>query len=161
MSSQGGTSRLAVGKPELAAAVVAVDDDPFHLRWPAEESRGALRLSPVNQLADPGRRDALEHGHAPDVEAELLEEGEIALPVAPEAERVPRRNDLGAHAAEDELRELRRLEPRERVVEREHDDVVHSGGLEQLEPPLERREQLDFASQHRTRMRVEGHDGRP
>src|SRR5207249_672688 len=44
--------------------------------------------------------------------------------------------------------------------EGEYDDVVDSGRLKQLEPPLERREQFDLAPQHRPRMRVERHDGR-
>ena len=88
----------------------------------------------MNQLADPGRRDALEHGHAPDVEAELLEERQVALPVAAEAERFPRGDDLRAHAPEDALRKLGRLEPRQRVVEREHEDVVNSRGVVNASP---------------------------
>ena len=41
------------------------------------------------------------------------------------------------------------------------DDVVDSRRLEQLQPPLERREELDLPPKHRPRMRIERHDRRP
>ena len=138
----GGNVEIRGRKPELAAAVVAVNDDPFDLGGPAEQARRPLGLSPQEKLADPGRRDALEHGYPPHVEAEA------SRSVRSPCRSRPKRNVSPAATTSAPMprriaRRICRLEACQRVVELEHEDVVDSRCVEQLEPPLECREELD------------------
>ena len=53
-----------------------------------------------------------------------------------------------------------RLELLELVRELEHEHLVHTGGGEQLEPALERREQVDVVAEDEPGMGVKGDHGR-
>jgi hypothetical protein len=148
-------------KAELAAAAVATDDDPLDLRGPPEQGGAPLDLARADELPDAARRDVLHERDPPYVEAESLEQREIALTAASEAERFACRHGFGADAAQHPLGELLGRKRRELLVEAEHEHVLDSGALEQLEPPLQRGKGLDLSAEHGARMRIEGHDARP
>ncbi len=114
----------------------------------------------MQKLTDLGGGDALEQRHRARVEAELLEQGEVAAALAPEAEVRSCDDDLGADPPQAALRELLGLECCQ--VERELDDerLVHSRLGEQLEPPLERRQQLDPVPERDAWVGPEGDGGR-
>ena len=86
---------------------------------------------------------------------------EVALPPTPEAEVLSRDDDLRVDRPQHFVRELDRVEPGQ--IEREVDDerLVDAEVCEQLQPALERREQIDLVSEGGSRMRVEGDDRRP
>ena len=70
------------------------------------------------------RRDVVDDRNSADVEAEPLEQREIARATAPEAEAVAGRDDLGARGAENVVCELLRSELGHRSVERAHEHVL-------------------------------------
>ena len=89
----------------------------------------------------------------------LLEEREIAPPAVPEAEVVPGDDDLRADPPEHALGELLGLLLLQVVRELEHECLLDPGVLEELEPALKRREQLDVVPEHEARVRVERDGG--
>src|SRR6202030_4667729 len=99
-----------------------------------------------NERARPGGGDLLDEGATHDIEAEPVEQLEIAFAPTPEAECLPGGNGLGTDAAEHSLGELVRRESRQPLVEAEQEDVFNSRLLEQLEPPLDRGEKLDLTA---------------
>ena len=147
-------------EPELPAAAVPADDGPLDLGRTAEQRRRPLRLAGVQELPHATRGDVLDERHPPHVEAEPREQVEIAFAPATEPERLPRGDRLGSDPAEHLLGELLRRQRSELLVEPEHEDVLDSGVREQLEPALERREELDVAAEHGPGMRIERHDAR-
>ena len=146
---------------ERAATLVARDHDPLDLDGPPEEWRGGADLAGSHEPADLGRRHPLDVLGDARREAQPLEQGEVAAPAAPEAERLAGRHELGADRLEVGARELRRLERRHLGRERDDEHLLHAEGGQQLEPPLERREQRDLVPEHVARVRMEGDDGRP
>ena len=82
------------------------------------------------------RRDALDERHAPHVEAEPLEQLEVAAAPVAEPEPVPRRHDLRPDRAEHRGGERLGRERRERASNRTTSDVLDPELLEQLQPPL-------------------------
>src|SRR5262249_32728761 len=92
------------------------------------------------------------------VEAELAQQPEVAAAAVPEAERLPRDDHLGADRAEKVARELLRLELLQVVVERHDERLLDPVLGEQLQPPLERRQELDAVAARDARVGVEGHD---
>src|ERR1700751_4484008 len=77
-------------KPELTAASVPTHDDALHLWGPPEQRRRTLHLTGVDELPDPARGDVCQERHAPHVEAEALEQLQIALATVSETERLSR-----------------------------------------------------------------------
>ena len=73
----------------------------------------------------------------------------------PEAEAFAGDDHLGADRLEVRLDERLRLQLLELVVEGEHDRLPHACGREQLEAPLERRQELDAVAQDDPRMWIE------
>src|SRR5439155_4828753 len=130
-------------KAERAAPAVARDDRSLDLRRPAEQVGGALDLPRPQVLPDLRRRDVLEQRDRARLEAEVAEEREVASALAAETEVGARDDDLGADRPQVALRELLGLECRE--FERELDDerLADAGVGEQLQAPLQGRQQLD------------------
>ena len=81
-------------------------------------------------------------------------------PAAAEAEVRAGDDDLRPDRPQDPLRELLRLELGELEVEVDDERLLDPGLAEQLEPALERRQQLDVVAERDARMRVEGDDRR-
>ena len=94
------------------------------------------------------------------VEPEPTQQLQVARAPLPEAKPRACDDDLRADREQVLARELVRLESGDRRTELHHQGVLHPGVREQLEPPLERREQLDALGEHGPRMRVERDDGR-
>ena len=69
-------------------------------------------------------------------------------------------DDLGADRPQVLLRELLRREPHQLRPEGGDERRLDPRLLEQLQAPLERRQELYAIAQHGARVRVEGHDGR-
>ena len=137
-------------EPERAAALVAADDHPLDLER-AARAAAAASLDVAGVASSRMRLDETSStsGTAPDVEAEPREELEIAGALAPEAEAVARGDDLGADRRAGTPRERLRLERRELVVNASTSTSSTPAACEQLEPPLDRREQLDPVAEHR------------
>ena len=110
------------------------------------------------QPADVTRRDVVDERDSPDVEAHPFEQVEIPAPVPPEAERLAGGDHFRPRGAQDRLGELLGVEQCERLVERQQQHVLDAHLLEQLEPALDRREQLHAVAEERARVRVEGDD---
>ena len=144
---------------EARAARVARHDHALHLRRAPEQARGGRDLPRVQQLPDVRRGDALHERHRPHVEAELPQQVEIARTRPAEAEPRPRHHDLRPDRLEHTRDEVLRLPPRHALGELDHEHVLDPGLQQQLDPPLERREQLDLLAEHLPRVRVE-RDGR-
>ena len=140
----GGSLEVRGREAEQPSALVAHDDDSLDLRRPAEQVGRMADVAGREQLPDVARRDAVDERHAAHVEAELLEEHEVARPAAAEAEAVSGGDDLGPDPAEDRLSERLRLERGKRGVE----------------ATFERREQLDRRAEERARVWIERHDRR-
>src|SRR5581483_2704519 len=85
---------------------------------------------------------------------------EVAAAVAPEPEADAGRDDLRTDRDEVLARELLRGERREPSRELDDKRLLDPGVRKQLEPALERREQLHSAPEHRARVGVERDDGR-
>src|SRR5581483_4316558 len=110
---------------------------------------------------DLGGRDAAYVGDDARVEAEPCEEREVAAPAAPEAERLACGDDLGADRVEVGRRELLRCERRHLGGELDHEHLLDAEPGEELQPPLERREERDPVPEHLARVRVERDNRRP
>ena len=91
-----------------------------------------------------------------------LEQREIACTATAEAEVRAGDDHLGADRAQDALGERLRRELRQLEVEVDDERLLDPGLGEQLEPPLERHQQLDAVAERLARVRVEGdHRRRP
>jgi len=106
------------------------------------------------------RGDVLDERDATDVEAELLEEREIALAAAPEPEAVAGGDHLDSGGTQHPVGELLRGEAREALLEGTDERIVHPLAREELQAPLERRQQLHLRAEERARVRIERDDGR-
>ena len=111
-------------------------------------------LARVQVASDLGGRDAFEQRHRPHREAESLQQLEVAAPPAAEAEVLARDHDLSP--GEMLGRELLGLLLGDVEREVEHRRLGDSELGQQLEPPLEARDQLHEVSEHDPRMRIEG-----
>ena len=91
--------------------------------------------------------DALEELDRSNLEPVSEERVEVASPAAPEAEVLARDDDLRVDRPQHFICELDRVEPGQ--IEREVDDerFVDPEVCEQLQPALERREQIDAVSE--------------
>ena len=78
----------------------------------------------------------------------------------PKRKPCARRDPLGTDREQVAARELLGRERGGLGRELDDEHVLHPGLVEQLEPPLERREQRDLAAEHRPRVRMEGDDRR-
>ena len=117
-------------------------------------------MSPSATSSRIARRHALEDRHGQDLEAEALQELEVAGAPTAEPKVLAGDRDLGSDRAQHLLRELLRLEPSE--VERELDDHgrLDTQLLDELHTTLERGEEVDPVPERSPRMRVERQDGR-
>ena len=88
------------------------------------------------------------------------QEVDVAPPPRAEAEVLAGDDYLCADRAQVVGDELLRLSARELLGELDDEDLVRAGLLEELEAPLERRQQLDVVAEHEPRVRVEREDGR-
>ena len=129
---------------------------PSSSAGPAEQARGALDLAGAEQLADPARGDAFDERHAAHVEAEPLEQREIAGPRAPEAEVRAGDDHFRADRPQHGVHELLRGQLRQLEVELHHERLLDARLVQKLEPPLEGGEQLDVVAERNPRMRFEG-----
>ena len=145
---------------ERSAAGVARDDRALDLDRPAEQRRGRADVARAHELPDPRRRNPLDERHDPRAQAQTLEQLEVAAPGVPEAERLARDHELRPDRLEIRARELLRLERGHLRRELDDERLLDPEGGEQLEPSLERREQLHLVPEHLARMRVERHDRR-
>src|SRR4029077_4905946 len=131
----------------------AAYDDPLDFGRPSEQHRRSPDLACADQLTDPAGRDVLDERHPapaeppaardvlaerppPHVEAEAVEQVQIALAAAAEAERLPRGDGLCPDPAQHPLSELLCRERCELLVERQYENVLYSRVGEQLEPAL-------------------------
>ncbi len=156
-------------------------DRPTNWRWESRASRrgrrqtprcpsssggrpssadAALDLTGAEKMPQLARRDVLDERHRPDVEAEHGQQIEVAGAGAAETEVLAGDDHLGADRPQRTVDELLRLEPG--GVGRELDDerVRHAELLEELEPALERGQELDLVPERDPRMRVERDDRR-
>jgi hypothetical protein len=92
-----------------------------------------------------------------DVESQPLERGRVARRRAAEAEVLADDDDLRPDPAEERVGELLRFERGNARREGDDERLVDPRRLQQLEAPLERREQLDAVPQHEPRVGPEGH----
>src|SRR3954469_1653169 len=145
---------------ERAAARVARDDEAVDLRGPPQERGGALQLARPDEPPDGRRGDAFHQRDVARVEAELAQDAQVAVAAVAEAEALARDDDLGADRAEYPFGEVLRGPGRELVGELEHEHVLDVEPFDQLDPPLERRQQLDPVSEDLARVWVERDDGR-
>src|SRR5262249_54637835 len=100
-------------------------------------------------------RRLLEQRNRADVEAEIAQKGRRSRRGSTEAEVLADRDDARAESAENRFREVRRFEPGELGGELDDERLVHPLLPQQLEPPLERREELDAVPEDDARMRPE------
>ena len=137
------------------------DDRAVELERTAEQLGGAPNVAVVREPADQRRRDTLDQRHLARLEPERAQQREVAAAGAAEPKAGAGDDGLGPERKQVLARE--RLGVHRRDLRREADDehVFGSCGGQQLEAPLERREQLDAVSEHRTWMRVERDDRRP
>ena len=113
-----GTATLAVGKPELAAPLVAVGDEAAHLvgpaehaRWPGEvalaQARRGWRWTRPAPSRRPGRPSAPTRSSPTTVEAELRaqlgQQRDVALALVPEVEVLADHHGPGAEAVDQHL----------------------------------------------------------
>ena len=157
----GGDREVCRGEPQRPSSRIPRDDYPLDLERTAEQLRGLVDAPLVEHLPNAGRRDALEELDRSNLEPVSEERVEVASPAAPEAEVLARDDDLRVDRPQHFVCELDRVEPGQ--IEREVDDerFVDPEVCEQLQPALERREQIDAVSEGGSRMRVEGDDRRP
>jgi hypothetical protein len=116
--------------------------------------RSRFDLSRAQELRDPGRRDAFDERHRPDVEPELRERVEIAGAAAPEAEVRAGDDDLRAQRTQDQLGELFRRCQRQLGCEGD-DERLDAQLAQQLQAALEGRQELDLVAQNDARVWVE------
>ena len=84
---------------------------------------------------------------------------EVARAQAAEPEALAGDDDLRAERLEVLAHERGRLQRGDLGRELDHERLLHPGRREQLEPPLDRAEQVDLVAEHDPRVRMEG-DGR-
>ena len=143
--------RLATPEAVLDVARLAEDLDfdsiwlPDHVAFP-------------EQAPDVGRGNALERGNRPHVEPEPREQCWVAGGCASEAEAFADDDDLRPDPSQDRFGEFRGLARRKFRRELDHEDLVDTSLLEQLEAAFEGREELHSVSQHQPRMWPERHD---
>ena len=106
-------------------------------------------------------RTWLDERDAADVEAQPLQQSEVSGSPAAEAEAVPGRDRLGADPPQHRVGERLGLERCECLVEPQDEHVLDACVVEQLQAPLERRQQLDTLPEVPARMRVERDHRRP
>ena len=114
----------------------------------------------MSELADPRRRHTLDERHLTGVDAEVAQEREVSGARLPEVESRPGDDHLGPDAEQVLPGEVGRLERRDLRAELDDEHILDAGSLEQLEPPLEGRQELDPLAEHGPRVRVEGDDRR-
>ena len=95
-----------------------------------------------------------------DVEAQAAEQREIAAASTAEAKVGSGDDHLGSEWPQEGLDERLRLELRKLQVEVDHQGVDDARFRDQLEAPLEGRQELDLVAEGDARMRVEGDDRR-
>ena len=121
---------LAVGKPERAAALIALDDLAAELERRAEEPGGGLDLAGQHESADVARGDDLavdlDQRHDPRLEPPVRGQHlGIAGRAVSEPEVLPHRHARRVQPLDqDVVDELRRRLVGEPVVERDHDQLV-------------------------------------
>src|SRR5580765_3341657 len=148
--------------PKGSAALVPEHDGALDLGRATEEPGGPNDVALPQQAPDRSRGDPGHHGHRANVEAELRQQTRVTCRAAAEAEVLADHDHLGADPSEDGVAELRRLAPRKLRSELDDEHLVDTGVLQQLEAPLERREQLHVVAEHEPRVWPEGdHRDRP
>src|SRR4029077_14211538 len=96
----------------------------------------------------------------PGVEPASTQQFGVALAAAPEAEARPDGDDPRSDRGEIALDELGRGQGGYVFRELDDEDVLDAALAEELQAPLEGREQLDLVPEHRPRVRVERDDRR-
>src|SRR5581483_11021913 len=154
--------RPEVGRREAErpSARVPRDDGALDLDRPPEQGRGSPDVARGHEPPDLGRRDARDERDDARGEPQPLEQGEVAAPVAAEAERLAGHDELRADRGEVRAHELLRRERGDLRRELDHERLLDPELGEQLQAPLERGEQRDLVAEHLARVRVEGHRGR-
>ena len=95
-----------------------------------------------------------------DVEAEPLQQLEVAAATVPEAKPVALGDDLDPGCPQHRVGECLRRQSGQRVVERQQEHIVDAALLEQLQPPLGGAQDLDAVAADGARVRLEGDDQR-
>ena len=160
-SRWGSSARLAVGNPSVPPRWSPATTTPSSSNGRPSIAAAVATSPSASADADGSGRDArpprarrrsrspgaeqLEVAGAPDAEAE------VGSPATTTSTPDPAQVDLG---------ELLRREPLELGNERRHERRLDAGVVEQLEPALERRQQLDAVAQRDPRVRVERDHGR-
>ena len=147
-------------KAERAAALVADDDHAFDLGRPPEHGRGARRRPRAAAARISRRRDALEERHGARVEAELRSSARSPRAAMPEAEVSPATTTFVPDRAEHVAAKSSGSRCCSSWSNVDDERLLDAVLREQLQPPLERREQLDAVAEREPRMRVEGDDRR-
>ena len=157
-------TRFAVGKPSVAAALVAVLDRAVDDERRPEQRAGVLERAARDEAADVARADDLavdlEQRDDARLEAPVrAQQLRVALRAVAEAEVLAdaderRAEPLDEHLVDELLRALRR----ERRVELDHDELLDAERGDELGLALERRQQprLVPGRDDRGRVRVEG-----
>ena len=146
---------------ERSPARVALHDHAVDLRRPAEERRRLPHLALVQQVADRRGRDALDLRDRPRVEAERRA-GARCRRAAGGRSGSPRRRRRPACRSPPGTRAAKSSASSRWVSSVNSTTSVSStpSSAKQLQPPLERAEELDPVAEHPPRVRVEGDDGR-
>ena len=144
---------------ERPAPLIAGDDDTVELERPAEHRRCGDDVPFREGRTNRRRRHALDLRRYQHVEAEALEQRQIARAPDTEPEILACDNALGSDRAEEELRERLGRELLELRSERSDDDGLDPRFVEELEAAFERRQDLDLVAEGNARVRVERDDG--
>ena len=145
---------------ERASTLVAGDDDAVELERPPEQRGCRADVALLQSAADRRRGDARHRLDVQDLEAEPPEQLAIAAPPGAEAEVGAGGDRLGADRPQVALGEHLGLERHQLRRERRDQRCLDPGIREQLQPALERRDQLDIVAERDPRVRIERDHGR-
>ena len=142
------------------AALIPRDDDSVQLERPAEHLGGSDHVALGKCRSDGGRRYAFDHWCYGDVEAEALEQREIARSSDSEPEVLAGHDQLGTYGSKKPLREQFRRQLLQVRCERRDENRLDARFREELEPAFERGQELDLVAERDPRVRIECDDRR-
>src|SRR5579872_6503233 len=152
---------------QLAAAAVARNNGAAQAKGGAEEAAGHIDLAGEDEPPDMARGDhlAVDLDQVDDASLEAAVRGQevrVAAGAVAEAEVLADRDVGGAQLAnEDVVDEGLGALMREALIERDHDELLHTQGLDQLGLGVEARQELGrgLGAHDAQRVRLEGQDG--
>ena len=153
--------RFAVGKPSVPPRASPETTVPSTSTGRPSSARRGADVAGGDEPPDRVDETPSTSGHDPRREPEPLEQREVAA-AGRARSGTPRRRPPARRRspARYERANVLRLERRDLGRELDDERLLDAERREQLEPPLERREQLDLVAEHLARMRVEGDDRR-